>query len=309
MHSTAVRGVRYALLWFSMPVWAAACAVPEARTLDGRALHRPALPPAVLDGRLAALRDAEAELLASPDSLDALIWVGRRQAYLSRYRDAIATYDRGLRVHGEHPRLLRHRGHRWLTLRALDAARSDLQRATALIEGQADRVEADGLPNARGIPTSTLHTNIHYHLGLACFLQGDYAAAEAAYRRCLAVAANPDMWCATAYWLCLTLWRQGGDAVDLLRSVDADFDVIENHAYHELLLVFAGKRAVDTVLAGVEEGSGDFATRAFGVAEWLHRRGDPAAARDLLRRICAGDSWASFGHIAAEARLLETGVR
>ena len=67
-----------------------------------------------------------------------------------------------------------------------------------------DSVEPDGAPNAAGIPTSTLHTNIYYHLGLARFLLGQYEQAVAAYREGLACElCHPDMRVAFSDWLYL----------------------------------------------------------------------------------------------------------
>ena len=54
-----------------------------------------------------------------------------------------------------------------MTVRELDNAIADFERATELTEGQPDEVDPDGLPNALGIPTSTLQFNIWYHLALA----------------------------------------------------------------------------------------------------------------------------------------------
>ena len=43
-----------------------------------------------------------------------------------------------------------------------------------LVAAKPDEVEPDGAPNARGIPRSTLQSNIWYHLGLAQYLAGDF---------------------------------------------------------------------------------------------------------------------------------------
>jgi tetratricopeptide (TPR) repeat protein len=138
---------------------------------------------------------------------ESLIWVGRRLAYLGRYQEAIEKFSLGIELFPNDARFLRHRGHRWITLREFDKAIEDLESATRLIEGTCDQVEPDGQPNAAGIPTSTLHTNIWYHLGLARFLKGDFEKALAAYQRCLAAATNHDMRVATIDWQYMTLRR------------------------------------------------------------------------------------------------------
>src|SRR5690348_16204327 len=94
-----------------------AAAQPEATSLLGRPLMAPNLPAerrAALEKDLAAAR---ADLERNPDSADAAIWVGRRTAYLGRYRDAIAVFTAALAKHPSDPRLYRHRGHRYITVR------------------------------------------------------------------------------------------------------------------------------------------------------------------------------------------------
>ncbi|MGI9628406.1 MAG: tetratricopeptide repeat protein, partial [Longimicrobiales bacterium] len=113
------------------------------------------------------LEEAQATLERDSSRVEAWIWVGRRLGYLQEYQGAIQTYTNAMLRFPDEARLYRHRGHRFLSVRETDSAIADFTRAAQLIEGQSDTVEPDGLPNARGIPTSTLHFNIWYHLGLA----------------------------------------------------------------------------------------------------------------------------------------------
>ncbi len=158
-------------------------------------------------------------MAANPDDPDALIWLGRRTAYLGRYREAIAIFTQGVERWPGDARFLRHRGHRWITVREFGRAVADLERAARLVEDRSDEVEPDGLPNARGIPTSTLQTNIYYHLGLAHYLRGDLAGARRAFEACLERSRHADMAVATRYWLYLTL-RRAGDGAGAARAAD-----------------------------------------------------------------------------------------
>ncbi|MEM9596723.1 MAG: hypothetical protein AAGD06_20810, partial [Acidobacteriota bacterium] len=169
----------------------------EATDLFGEPLHRPQLSPDAAAKQERLLADAVADRAADPESPDAWIWVGRRQAYLGRYGDAIATYSEALERLGATPELYRHRGHRYLTTRRLEQALADFETAADLIAGRPDVVEADGLPNPQGIPTSTLGTNVWYHLGLARYLKADVEGALDAYQECLELSKNPDMRVAT----------------------------------------------------------------------------------------------------------------
>jgi hypothetical protein len=280
--------------------------VPEAFSLRGEPLVAPELPPEVRAERERQLAEARAAFEASPDDAEAAIWVGRRLGYLGRYREAVAAFTRGTEAHPEDARFLRHRGHRFLTLRHLDLAEADFERATELVRGRPDEVEPDGLPNERGVPTSTLQSNVWYHLGLARYLQGDFDGALDAYRECLAVSGNPDMLVATSHWLYMTLRRLGRDeeAARVLEPIHAGLEVIENRAYHRLLLMYRDELTAAALLAEAgEAGSLDFATVAYGIAACHLYNGREAEATALFERIVAAGQWPAFGHLAAEAEL------
>lgn len=280
---------------------------PEAVSLSGVALHTPPLSGELRQRREADLEQALAEYDRDPTDVDAIIWLGRRTAYLGRYREAIEIYSRGLELHPDDPRLLRHRGHRFVTTRRFPLAIADFERAALLIEDKPDEVEPDGIPNARNAPTSTLHSNIWYHLGLARYLALDFEGATEAYRMCMKVSKNPDMLCATSHWYYMTLRHLGREleAAALLEPITPDLDVIENHGYHRLLLMYAGALQPDELLASDESDEIQSTTVAYGVANWFLITDREAEAVTLLEKIVAGPQWPAFGHIAAEVELLD----
>lgn len=284
----------------------------EAVSFLGTPLSAPPLPAELLEQRTRELGEAEAALSAAPGDPDALIWVGRRQAYLGRYREAIETFSEGIRAHPDDPRMFRHRGHRWITVRELDRAIEDFRGGVELIAGTEDEVEPDGLPNARGIPTSTLHFNIWYHLGLAHYLKGELDEALAAYEACMQVSTNPDARAATSYWLYLTLRRLGreDEAASVLEPFGPDYEVIENQAYLDLLRLFRGERTPVEILGPAgEEPTLEGTTGAYGVGAWHLVNGRQDEALDIFRRVVAArDQWAAFGYIAAEAELVRAGA-
>jgi tetratricopeptide (TPR) repeat protein len=277
----------------------------EAISLLGQPLRQPELTDEFRELQSGLLEEARAVLGKSPDDPDAAIWVGRRTAYLGRYREAIEIYSRALAKSPGYAKLYRHRGHRFITLRRFDEAIADLERAAELIEGLADETEQDGLPNERGIPTSTSHANIWYHLGLVRYLTADFAGAADAWARCRGFATNPDMDVAAAYWLYLSLRRSGDEAGAkvVLESIAPDLDIIENHDYYQLLRAFAAGGAAPDELLGDDSDGVTSATRAYGVAAFRFLENDRAGARELFESIVAGDAWAAFGYIAAEAEL------
>ncbi len=287
------------------------CARPEGvRSLLGERLVAPALDVAQRARLESDLAAAEAAYRAAPRDEEAIIWYGRRLAYLYRYEEAIEVYTRGLRVHPDSFRLLRHRGHRYITTRRFDKAVADLSRAAALCEGLPDEVEPDGAPNRFNMPRSTTQSNIWYHLGLAQYLNGDFEAAAASYGRCLELSAvNDDMLCATAHWAYMTLRRLSREeqAAAVLGRIRADMEILENEAYHRLLLMYKGEIGPDDLLDPNEPDPIQLASAGYGVGNWKLCNGDEAGARRIFERIVAGPGWPAFGFIAAEAELARAG--
>jgi tetratricopeptide (TPR) repeat protein len=279
----------------------------EATSLLDRPLYAPLLTDAFRAEQEALLDRARADIRARPDDPDPLIWAGRRNAYLGRYRAAILIYTKGVERYPEDARFLRHRGHRYITTRRLDAAVRDLERAADMIRGRPDRVEPDGLPNERGIPTSTLNSNIWYHLGLARYLSGDFEGAREAYRECTQHARNADMLSATSHWRYMTLRRMGreDEARAVLEPIHDGMEIIENHDYHRLLLMYRGEREPEALLARAADDSGEvgFASTAYGIGNWYLYHGDEDRAMEIFERVVETDAWAAFGTIAAEAEL------
>ena len=280
---------------------------PEATSLLGR----PLVPPPIPAERARQLQDdltrAEVVYGRNPDDADATIWLGRRLAYLGRYREAIEHFSDGVEKHPDDARMYRHRGHRYITVRELDRAAADLTRAAALVKGRADEVEPDGQPNEKNIPTSTLNTNIYYHLGLAHYLKGDFAAALDAYRECLAFSKNPDMQVATSHWLYMTLRRlnRTEEAARVLEPITSAMPIIENGSYHRLLLFYKSGGRSDTLPQIDGQAGLDAVTLGYGVGNWHFYNGQRDQAMAIFRRIVDDQpaQWPAFGYIAAEAEL------
>lgn len=274
----------------------------EARSLDGRPLVAPTLPGDVLADRERRLAEAELELASRPDARDAWIWVGRRLGYLGRYRDAIDVFGRALERWPGDAFLLRHRGHRWISVREFGRAVVDLTRAAEACRTTPDEVEPDGLPVAGRPPHSSLHFNVHYHLGLAHFLLGDFAAAERAWLDCLACSDDDESRVAVSHWLWSVRMRRGdpAGAGAVVQWVRPDVDVVENVAYRDLCLLYRGALEPAALAAG--DGSSGAAAR-FGLAHYRLVTGDAAAARSEFEALAADPGWAAFGVIAAEAEL------
>lgn len=253
------------------------------------------------------LSEAREELRKKPNDADALIWYGRRAAYLGNYREAIKIFTIGTGKFPQDARFYRHRGHRYITIRCFDDAVKDFEKAAKLIEGKPDEIEPDGLPNARNTPTSTLQSNIFYHLGLAYYLKGDFKNALKAYRAAEKVSKNPDMLVATRHWLYMTLRRMNKtkEAEKSIAGIGDNLDIIENDDYYKLVKVYQGKLKAEDLLKeiGAEANSLSNASLGYGLGNWFLYNGKRDEALKIFRRITSGNQWSSFGFIAAEAEL------
>lgn len=265
-------------------------------------------PPVSAEARLEMennLKEAQTRYDANPKNADAIIWLGRRLAYLGRFTEAINTYTKGIALHPSDARFYRHRGHRHITLRQFDLAIRDLQRASRLVKGKPDEIEPDGQPNARNIPTSTLQFNIWYHLGLAYYLTGQNDKAVAAYRECLKVSGSPDRLVSTTHWLYMTLRRlnRNAEAAKVLEAIVEGMDVIENTSYYRLALMYKGILSDEQLLSETQGNSAASHSVLYGVGNWYLYNGRKEKVLEVFHRIVLSDQWTSFGFIAAEADL------
>lgn len=286
---------------------ASTAGAPHATEPPRSLLGRPLVgsPPGDLQRMEQALADARVQWNLNPGDPDRLIWVGRRLAYLWRFEEAIALYSDGIREHPDYAPLYRHRGHRYITLRRFDDAIRDLRRAADLVRGQADVIEADGMPNAQNVPLTTLKFNIWYHLGVACYLKGDFDAALHAFRETVRYTRHmDDNTVAVADWMYLTLMRldRKREAAMQLEHITGDMRIIENTAYHRRLMMYKGAMSPDDLLLPTSDEVA-VATLGYGVGMFHLLHGDSRRAQGAFERVVSGDSWPAFGFIAAEAEL------
>lgn len=284
----------------------------EAVSLLGKPLFAPALTQ-VRHGQLQTnLEMAKREFDAKPGDEAAAIWYGRRLGYLGRFREAIATYTKAIGEHPESYRLLRHRGHRYLTCRQFDLAMADLTRAWDLAKDKADAPEPDGDPRPDGSadPRSTDKSNILYHLGLAHYLKGDFATAAATFAKRADLAAsgsklNDDIAVSFMHWHYLSLRRSGDNAgaEKVLKEYRRNMDVRENDAYLALLRVYRNEVPADVLAPGADTNLSTNLAMAYGVGAYKLLNGDKSGAMEVFNKLAANPLWPSFGVLAAEAEL------
>ncbi len=281
---------------------------PEAISLLGKQLFRSALQ-GDFEKLRSNLKQAQADYDNNPDDPEAIIWLGRRTAYLWRYQDALEIYSKGIEKHPNNPKLYRHRGHRYISVREFDKAIADFEKAARLTENIPDEIEPDGAPNKYNLPRGTLKFNVWYHLGLAHYLKGDFENALSAYLECLNYSKNDDVLCATSDWLYMTYRRLGKDeeAEQVLEAIHENMDILENTSYHNRLLMYKGLKSADELLSSENPDALSIATQGYGVGNWYFYIGETKKAREIFEQVISGKYWPAFGYIAAEAELHRLG--
>lgn len=253
------------------------------------------------------LLEARRDFLAD-SSEENCIWLGRRLSYINRFDSAISLYTRSIARFPESYKLLRHRGHRYISTRQFALAIQDLEAAATLMNDQPIEREPDGIPNQLNMPLSSGQFNVWYHLGLAYYLTGDFEKAGSAYQACMKVSDNDDLKVATADWLYMTYRRmnKAKEAQAILASIPSQMEIIENDSYFKRLNMYKGALPADSVLnpnPNRDDYDLSLATQGYGVANWYLVNGDPAKAKQILEKIIQGKSKNSFGYIAAETDL------
>ena len=117
-----------------------------------------------------AVTQAKAALAAEPRSVARIIDLGVAQSGARQFREAIATFTRGLEIEPNNALLLRWRGHRYLSVREFDKAFADLTRGSSI--------------------DSSIY-GIWYHLGIVQYVRGDFSAAAASFTRAQPIAPDP----------------------------------------------------------------------------------------------------------------------
>lgn len=229
-----------------------------------------------------AIRTARAALAAEPRSVARIIDLGVAQSGARQFREAIATFTRGLEIEPDNATLLRWRGHRYLSVREFDRASADLTRGAALD------------PSIYGI---------WYHLGIVQYLRGDFAAAADSFAKAQPIAPDAGELAGSTDWLWMSLSRagRGGDAKAMLDRRPDNKPV--TNAYTRRLQLYRGEIGPDAVLTPADTEDVQVATLAYGLGNWYLVRGDKVQARKWFERAIESGGWPAFGFIVSEAEL------
>jgi hypothetical protein len=279
---------------------------PEGFSLFGEPLYNPVSYPDPEDKQLIKFNKAYEEWEKDPEDRLKLLWLGRQHAYIGKYRDAIHIYTEALKKYPDDPELLRHRAHRYLSLRMFDFSIRDSERAVDLMLEKPDFMEPSGLAGAEDTTEYTFYTNTYYHLGLGYLFKGDLLNARKTFYDLLDVAVNDDHIIMSCYWNYIILSRlgHGDEAKKVLRLIKPNMKCPVSKGYYECLKMFKGELAPEDIIGDKdEEDQLSLVTTGFGVANEYMFRGEYDKYVELLERVVATNAWSGFGYISAEIDL------
>jgi len=262
-----------------VPASLAAPALAEGAALQRKGDHEQAL--AAFDRAIAI----------DPGSADAYLLKCRSLAGLRRHPDAIGACTESLRLTPDRAETLRDRGHYHLNLGEVGPGLADLQKAESLTHRD------------RGV---------YYHLGLAYYLQGDFANAAKAYEGCVADSTDEASTMECQAWLYPSLVRAGrrDEAKKLLAGIPTDALAGHPGNYQDRLLLFKGAKTEAQVAATMAvEGPISEATVGYSIGLWHLMNGREAKAREYFRRAIGSNYTPAWGYRASEAELGRMGAR
>jgi len=265
----------------------------ETITILGDTLHSPE----IKDGKsFDQFKSAKTTYFDNQNNAEALIWYGRRTAYLGYFQEAIKLFTLGIKNHPDDARFYRHRGHRYISTRQYDKAISDFKKAVLLTDGKVDQLEPDGLPNTKNIPLSTLHGNIWYHLGLAYYLKNDMKNALKAFNNRSVTHKYDDNIVSGGHWLYMINRRLGkiDKSSAVINEVHKDMDIIENMSYHQSCLFYKGE---------LQESEMEMDEVAlYTLANWyVYEKNDTIKAKEYYQNLLEKGNPYSFAYIAGES--------
>lgn len=267
---------------------------------------------------------------------DRYVYAGRLLHYLNDPEGAIRLFTEGLEAVPNDAALLRHRGHRYLTVRRYNDAVADLALAAKVSEGQPDEhefwqketqedlvkivlgkeseIETLHMPVNEGTIAktqssykSTLHGSIYYHLAIGHYLLGDFEAALGAFKAADDLGVDDDMKVATADWMYMTLRRLGrpDEAAAIIAGFDTENTSVnpDEDFYLKRIRMYKGQASPEDLLADASVSAIGLTTQGYGVGNWYLTEGNTERAKQIFADVVANGVKFGFAYMAAEADL------
>ena len=245
-----------------------------------------------------AVAAAEKGLASDARNPDLLLKLAQAQVSIWEDREAVQTLTRALAISPGNGAFYIERGHRLLPLRQFPKARYDL---------------------TRGAQLNPQDMAAYYHLGLANYFLGEFAASAQAFRHALETAPNTDERINATNWLFASLSRAGkaSEAAKALEGVPPEMTNQAPHTkfYLNLVRFFQGRMSEAEALPPEppvgntdDEVELPFDTVAYGIGNWHLFHGDTAKAKEYFHRVLKGHVWITWGFVGSEIELARMGA-
>lgn len=229
-----------------------------------------------------AIARAERALAADPATIENFVQLGIAQSGARQFREAIATFTRGLERAPDNPVLLRWRGHRYLSIREFDRAVADLTRGSRI--------------------DSTIY-GIWYHLGVVRYAEGDFTGAVDAFGNAQRRAPDPAELAGATDWLWMSMARAGRQADAQAMLARRIYSPAVTNAYARRLRLYRGEIGPDAMFTPADTADVQIATLSYGLGNWYLVKGDTASARKWFGHAVQSGGWPGFGFIVSESEL------
>src|SRR6185369_11288347 len=219
-----------------------------------------------------------------PKNVGKIIALGIAQSGARQFREAIATFTKGIEIAPNNDTLYRWRGHRYLSVREFDKAQADLSKALAIN------------PNNYGAL---------YHLGIVNFVRGDFNRAVELFTRAQPRAPDAGELAGSTDWLWMSMMRAGKkkEAAAMLARRPDSLKAAPGYAYVTRLKLYRGEITPDQVFTPADTADVQVATLSYGLGNWYLVRGDTATAKTFFDRAVKSVGWPGFGFIMSEVEL------
>ena len=240
-------------------------------------------------------------------------WYARLLGYQGLPKDAIDVLTVALKKYPDAPKLLRHRAHRYFSIREFDKSIEDGLRAAKLYENKPlEREKLGPFPASPDV----VQFYTYYHLGQAYFAKHDFDNAAKWFRRAGEIGEGtggpPDV-TASLYWEYLSLARgtRYAEAKQLLKSYDVDLydlrDNPEGNNYFDGIQLFKKLRDPLDFYSERDTGKafsnsdGIKSSTSYSLAQYYILRAEYDLAKPHLRKAMEISTWSFFARIQAES--------
>ena len=172
---------------------------------------------------------ARAALTAEPRDVQRIIALGVAQSGARQFREAIATFSRGLTIAPNNAMLYRWRGHRYISIRQFDNALADLR---------------------RGYQLDSTNYGILFHLGVLRFAKRDFAGAATMFAKAQPLAPDGGERAGSTDWLWMSLSRANrpAEAAAMLARRADTLPAPPGYAYVSRLRLYRGETAPEALV-------------------------------------------------------------